>query len=130
MEVTLEAVAAYKLVTTGAIASAGATYPTDFRITIRLYISELWIFLDIVLLLVFRQSTNRFCGRLPRLLSNQWTARHFVCMKIYYPMRFNFIKIRCMLPFPKKLGFPRFYGFSIFSFFWIFCISARGALPA
>jgi len=36
MKVALEAVAAYELVTTGAIASAGITYPTDFRITIRL----------------------------------------------------------------------------------------------
>jgi len=88
MKVALEAVAAYELVTTGAIASACITCPTDFRITIRLYISKLWILLDIGVLLVFRQTTYRFCGRLPRLLSNQWTARHFV--EIYLYLRFNF----------------------------------------
>ena len=119
MEVALEAVAAYELVTSDAIASAGISYPTDFRITFRLYISKLRIFLDIVELFVFWQSTNRFCGRLPRLLSNQWTARHFVWKSIIQ-CGFNFIKIRCMLPFPKKLGFPLFLWF-----FHFFCISAQ-----
>jgi hypothetical protein len=34
MEMTLEAVSAYELVTTGAITSAGITYPAEFCITV------------------------------------------------------------------------------------------------